>query len=259
MDRSTILADSGHVKSQSDASPGWLDKLSKRAQEQTKRSLGVLSILALDSPLSESQVASRGGARSSVLRSLKFLKDRGLVTYRLGEHGAKLFDITNLGLYFCFVQHYLTSKEFVKSIARRSGFISTLLGTGDASLEELIDETSILTWSMAYYESVQSTLRELPVYGESKSKIESAEDDHYFDILRGVGSVESLESALITRMVEQVKPRDLKKMTQRLGEKEKAELRSKLVEVRNNYVSSRSGMNEIIQSLNRSLRIFDTT
>jgi hypothetical protein len=212
--------------------------------------LGLLAILARDGALSENEAAERSEeARTSVRRRLKLLEERSLVSHKSGERGAKLFDVTEMGLYFCFVQHYLTSKEFVNCIAKHSRLISILMSTGDASLEKLIDETAKLTWKMAYYESIQSVLT------PNTAETDSAEDAAYFDILRGVRSVETLEWTLLTTMLERVGPGHLKQAMQRLSEKEKAELRSKLIEARDSYVSSRNVLNHIIDLLNRTVRV----
>lgn len=192
VDRSTILADSGQVKSQS-STPDWMTNLPVRERLRAVRALDTLATVAREGPLSESEVVTQSHKpRSSVLRSLKLLEERSLVIYKPGERGARLFDVTNFGLFFCFVQYYLNSKEFVKCVAKYSKLVSILLSTGNVALEKVIDETAKLTWIMAYFESVQATLDELLIV-ESKHETESAEDAHYFEILRGVGSVETLE------------------------------------------------------------------
>ena len=150
----------------------------------------------------------------------------------------------------------MNSKQFVKCIAKRSKLISILLKTEDPTLEKLIDETAKLTWSMAYYESIHSTLNELEI-DERKDETESAEDANYFDIRRGVGSVEALEWALMTSLLEQVGADRLKQAIHKLAEDERAEIKKKLVEARDSYGSGESRLHHIVQVLNKTIRVID--
>ena len=255
VDRSTILTDFGQVISES-STPEWINKLPIRERSRTIRALGILATLARDGPLSEQQVVRQSHEkRSSVLRSLKLLTERDMAYYKPGERGAKIFDVTSFGLFYCFMQHFLSSEEFVGCIAKRSKLVSILLGTEDVAFKKLIGETAKLAWAMAYYESIHSTLAELENV-KSKHETERVEDAHYFELIRGIGSIETLEWALMTRLLEAVGVRALTEAIKRLKGEERAEIRDKLIVASRSHSSARSELDHVIRLLNRTILIF---
>lgn len=114
--------------------PQWIiaSDLPKRDKARKHRRYMILRVLALRGPFSmyelEKQLKKELGKinYTAVLRDVPFLEKARLVSIKTGARNAKICEVTNRGVIGAWLQHYLSSEDFLQTLSKRSRVISIL-------------------------------------------------------------------------------------------------------------------------------------
>jgi len=114
--------------------PQWImaSDLPKRDKARKHRRYMILRVLALKGPLTmyelKKQLKKELGKinYTAVLRDVPFLEKARLVGIKTGARKAKICEVTNRGVICAWLQHYLSSEDFLQTVSKRSRVISIL-------------------------------------------------------------------------------------------------------------------------------------